>query len=53
MQPFGARNTTRALTARVSAVLSVFLLCTALGFAAGAIDGTPVAERPIQDATVC
>jgi carboxyl-terminal processing protease len=36
MQPFGARNTTRALTARVSAVLSVFLLCTALGFAAGA-----------------
>ena len=35
MQSFGVRSITRKLTARTTAVISVFLLCTALGFAAG------------------
>jgi hypothetical protein len=35
MQPFGARTIARQLTARTTAIISVFLLCTALGFAAG------------------
>ena len=35
MQRFGARRITRQLAARATAMFSVFVLCSALGFAAG------------------
>src|SRR3954471_9716505 len=35
MQRFGARHITRQLAARATAMFSVFVLCSALGFAAG------------------